>query len=263
MTQHKTALVTGASRGIGRGIALELAAKGYHIAGTGRHFDPDDTNRGLFKVKQEVEEKGGRFLPLQADIADLSGHAEVLESVWKTYGRLDVLVNNAGIAPPERLDILKTTPDNFDRVMDVNMRGPFFFTQRAIPYLRRTREENEDAQPCVIFITSFSAEVSSVNRAEYCMSKAGLSQAARVLAHRLAGEGVNVYEIRPGIILTDMTRPVKDKYDRMIDAGLIPQKRWGYPGDVGKAAAALAEGALDYATGQIIEISGGMDIRRL
>lgn len=263
MTQHKTALVTGASRGIGRGIALALAQKGYNIAGTARHFNPENSEKGLFKVKLEIEEQGGTFLPLQADITDLSRHKEILKTVWDSFGRLDVLVNNAGIAPPERLDILETTLENFDRVMDVNMRGPFFFTQAAVPYLFRTREENEDARPCLIFITSFSAEVSSINRAEYCMSKAGLSQAARVLAHRLSGEGINVYEIRPGIILTDMTRPVKDKYDRMIESGLIPQNRWGLPADVGRAAAALAEGALDYATGQVIEISGGMDIRRL
>ena len=263
MNKRKTALVTGASRGIGRGIVLELASRGYNIAGTGLRFDPEDREKGLFKVKKEVEEKGCDFLPLQADLADLSRHEYVFRAVWDNFSRLDVVVNNAGIAPEERKDILEAAPESFDRLLSVNLRGPFFFSQKAVAYLFRTKEIHPESHPCLVFITSVSAEVSSLNRAEYCISKSGLSQAARIFAHRLAGEGINVYEVRPGVILTDMTEPVKKKYDIMIEEGGIPQNRWGFPEDVGKTVGALAEGMLEYSTGQIIEVSGGMNLRRL
>jgi len=179
------------------------------------------------------------------------------------FGRVDCLINNAGIAPPARLDILETTPESFDRVLSINLRAGFFLTQRAASVMLDLQTKIEGFRPCIIFITSISADVSSINRAEYCISKAGLSQAATIFAHRLAEYGIQVFEIRPGIIQTDMTLPAREKYDRLIAEGLIPQQRWGMPEDVAKAAAALAKGEFAYSTGAVIEVSGGMNIRRL
>ncbi len=260
---HKpAALVTGAGRGIGRGIALELAGAGFDLAGCDIVFDPANAGDGLFEVKAAVEKRGGEFLPLAADIAALEAHAGLLAAVRERYGRLDLLVNNAGVAPAERRDVLETTPESFDRLMRINLRGAFFLTQKAARVMIE-QAPAPDLKPAIVFITSTSARVSSTSRAEYCISKAGLSMAARLYADRLAEYGINVYEIRPGIIRTDMTTAVREKYDALIAAGFLPQKRWGFPEDVGKAVAALARGAFPYSTGLILEVSGGMDIARL
>ncbi len=261
MSKERVALVTGAGRGIGRGIALELAKNGFAVAGVDIEYDPARTDSGLFEVKQRMQELQAAFLPLQGDIASLKEHEELLQAVEQEYARIDVLVNNAGVAPKERLDILETTPESYDRLMSINTRGPFFFTQRAVKKMLKTTREGTPA--CIIFISSISAEVSSPSRAEYCISKAGISQMARIFADRLSASGINVYEVRPGIIQTDMTSAVKDKYDRLIAEGLVPQGRWGFPEDVGKAVSALARGDFVYATGLILELSGGMNIRRL
>jgi len=257
------ALITGAGRGIGRGIALELARNGFDIAANDIAFDAQNLEKGLNEVRLRVEEAGAAFLAVPADISDLGKHHLILNAVLERFGRVDCLINNAGVAPPARLDILETTPESFDRVLSINLRGGFFLTQRAAAVMLDLQTKIEGYRPCIIFITSISADVSSINRAEYCISKAGLSQAATIFAHRLAEYGIQVFEIRPGIIQTDMTMPAREKYDRLIAEGLIPQQRWGMPEDVAKAAAALAGGEFAYSTGAVIEVSGGMNIRRL
>jgi 3-oxoacyl-[acyl-carrier protein] reductase len=263
-TAHRpVALVTGAGRGIGRGIVLSLAGAGFDVAGCDIVFDPRETTTGLFEVKETVEAiNGAVFLPIAGDVADLGGQDRILAAVADRFGRLDVLVNNAGVAPQVRADLLETTVESYDRVMGINLRGPFFLTQKAVR-LMRERPPEGPVKRTIIFITSISAEVSSILRPEYCLSKAGLSMTSRLFADRLAADGINVFEIRPGIIQTEMTAPVKEKYDRLIRDGLVPQGRWGLPEDVGKAAVALALGHFAYATGLVVEVSGGMNIRRL
>jgi NAD(P)-dependent dehydrogenase (short-subunit alcohol dehydrogenase family) len=263
LSAKPVALVTGAGRGIGRGIALELAGQGFDLAGLDILWDPENKKTGLFEVKARVEELGRRFLPVRCDVAALGQHDPAVEAVLGMFGRIDVLVNNAGVAPEKRRDILETTASSYDRVMGVNARGAFFLTQNVAKRML-DRPSGEDAiRPSMIFITSISAAVSSTARAEYCISKAALSMTATLFAHALAPHGIAVFEVRPGIITTDMTAPVKAKYDRMIAAGLVPQGRWGLPEDVGKAVAALASGAFGFSTGAVIEVSGGMNIRRL
>jgi NAD(P)-dependent dehydrogenase (short-subunit alcohol dehydrogenase family) len=263
MTKKPIALVTGAGRGIGRGIALELANGGFDVAGVDIVFEPENKRVGLFEVRDLLAKLGAEFLPIRGDIADLASHERILKEATEKFGRIDLLVNNAGVAPLVRLDILETTPESFDRVLGVNARGTFFFTQRAARLMLQQARESPGPKPAIIFITSISAVVSSPLRAEYCVSKAALSQAAALFADRLAEHGVNVYEVRPGIIETDMTAPVREKYDKLIAEGLVPQRRWGFPEDVGKAVAALARGYFPFSTGLVLEVSGGMNIRRL
>jgi 3-oxoacyl-[acyl-carrier protein] reductase len=263
MERKRVALVTGAGRGIGRGIALELAREGFKIAGCDIVFDSKNTSSGLFEVRAEAAKLGAAFLAIKGDVSNLAEHDRILAAVQIEYGRLDVLVHNAGVAPEIRADVLETSPESFDRVLGVNMRGPFFLTQKAVPRLLATATLDAAFKPSIVFITSISAVVSSTARAEYCLSKAALSMAARIFADRLAESGIGVYEVRPGIIETDMTVPVREKYDALIAGGLVPQKRWGRPEDVGRAVAALVRGGFGYSTGLVLEVSGGMDIRRL
>lgn len=263
MTDRRVALVTGAGRGIGRSIALELATHGFAVVGNDILFDPDNTHSGLFEVQQRMADLKASFLPVKGDVADLCSHKKMLAEAHQKFGKVDVLINNAGIAPEERLDVLETTPESFDRLMEVNARGAFFLTQRVARQMIARIEEDSTSHPSIIFVSSISAVVSSTHRAEYCISKAALSQTARVFAHRLAEYGITVFEVRPGIIQTEMTQPVRGKYDALIQEGLVPQKRWGFPQDVGKAVAALARGDFAYSTGLILEVSGGMNIRRL
>jgi len=263
MNNRPVALITGAGRGIGRGIALELANSGYEIAGLDIVFEPENKKTGLFEVKEMLGALGAGFHPLQGDIADLACHDKVLADVLARFGRIDLLVNNAGVAPLVRLNILDTTPESFDRVFGVNARGAFFFTQKAARQMILQVKRSPDPRPAIVFITSISAGVSSPSRAEYCISKAALSMASALFADRLAEFGINVYEVRPGIVETDMIAPVRDKYDKLIADGLVPQKRWGFPEDVGKAVAALAKGYFPFSTGLVLEVSGGMNIRRL
>lgn len=243
----KVAVVTGASRGIGLAIAKELTAKGYQVVGISRNIEPGEPFA----------------LTIKADIADIESHADVLSQIGAKFGRIDLLVNNAGVAPINRVDILETGPESFDRLININLRGPLFLTQIVVNYMLECEESKEGNRLCVIFITSVSAEASSPERAEYCISKAGLSMAAKVFADRLASTGISVFEIRPGVIYTDMTSGVKEKYDKKIAGGLIPEGRWGQPEDIARAVATLAGGDIPYATGAIIELSGGMNIRHL
>jgi 3-oxoacyl-[acyl-carrier protein] reductase len=249
-----TALVTGASRGIGRGIALELAGAGYDIAAAATRWDPRDAESNLAQVKREVEALGVRCLPVAGDISDRQDHQRMIEATLTEFGAIDALVNNAGIAPQQRLDVLETTEESFDRLIEVNLRGPFFFTQAVAKTMLRSQKSASRPRRTIVFITSVSAEAASPNRAEYCISKAGLS---------MAPQGINVFELRPGIITTDMTSGVKEKYDRLIEQGLLLEPRWGTPRDVGKAVLALVDGYFDYSPGAVVEVGGGFGIQRL
>jgi 3-oxoacyl-[acyl-carrier protein] reductase len=260
--EKPVALITGAGRGIGRGIALALAQEGFHIAGCDIVYEPANKKSGLFEVQQKVQISGAEFLPVKGDVASLADHGKILHGVLKKFNRIDILVNNAGVAPLARTDILEATPESFDRVLDVNLRGAFFLTQKVAGEMIRQLKDNPDAKHAIIFISSVSAAISSTMRAEYCISKAALSMTARLFADRLSEFGINVYEIRPGIIETDMTAPVREKYDKLIAEGLVLQRRWGFPADVGKAVAALAKGYFPYSTGLVLEVSGGMNIQR-
>jgi 3-oxoacyl-[acyl-carrier protein] reductase len=261
------ALITGASRGIGRGIALELARAGCDLvinyvrdlaAAQKTAADCLSAARANGKViKAEV---------CQADISKAADRGTLVEFARAAFGRLDVLVNNAGVAPEVRADILEATEASFDRVMAINVKGPFFLTQLVTRWMIeqcRAGVPPASVQPKIITISSISAYTASVERGDYCLAKAALSMITPLYAARLAKHGINVYEIRPGIIATDMTGPVKEKYDKLIGEGLTPIQRWGTPEDVGKAAAAIVEGALPFSTGEVINVDGGFHIRRL
>lgn len=263
MGNKKTALVTGAGQGIGRGIVLELAKNRFDIAGMDIIYEPKNIKRGLFEVKEKVEELGAEFLSIQGDISSLDDHQKIINKTLDKFGKINLLVNNAGVAPKERLDILETTPESYDRLMAINARGPFFFTQAVANLMAKQVEKTPENKPAIVFISSISSYVSSPGRAEYCLSKAAVSMSSKIYADRLSEFGINVYEIRPGIIQTDMTAVVKEKYDKLIADGLVPQKRWGFPEDIGKAVVGLVNGNFDYSTGLVVEVSGGMNIQRL
>lgn len=230
------AFITGASRGIGRGIAIELGKQGWDLAGLSRRFEPTNVQNGLFEVKQRVEEAGANFLPLQGDVTSLADHGHLLELILEKYGRIDLLVNNAGVAPEKPLDIMETTGGSFDRVIGVNLRGPFFLTQRIAQQMIAQTKESPERKPAIVFITSVLAGVPSPSRADFCISKAGLSMAAAVFAERLTEHGVNVYEVRPGLASIEAAD--------------------GLPENAGKAVAALMSGSSAYSTGAVIEVSG-------
>jgi 3-oxoacyl-[acyl-carrier protein] reductase len=254
------AIVTGAASGIGKSVAAELAKQGYDVAAI------DIAWKSTPKAREsalQVTDLGTKILRLDADIADLGGHEKILQTILRSFGTVDLLVNNAGVAPLERRDILDLTPDSYDRLLNINLRGPFFFTRQIARWMLEAKPRQPERRFTIIFITSISAIASSTNRAEYCISKSGLSMAATLYADRLAAEGIAVFEIRPGVILTPMTEPVRQKYDRLIAEGLTPQMRWGQPQDVANAVAALAGGAFAFSTGAVIEVSGGMNVRRL
>ena len=263
MIDTKVALVTGAARGIGRGISLELAENGFDIAGVDVLAVAGNAQKGMLEVKQKIEKLGRQFLPVRSDIADLDAHKTIVQETLDMFGRIDVLVNNAGVAPEKREDILKAAPDSYDRVLSINARGTFFLTQLVARRMIEQAERAADRRSCIIFISSISAYVSSPSRAEYCISKAAVSMIAKLFADRLAEYNINVYEVRPGIIRTDMTAPVKEKYDKLIAEGLVPQGRWGSPEDVARAVNALARGDFTYSTGLVVEVSGGMNIQHL
>jgi len=266
MTQQFTpcAMITGAGQGIGRGIALCLAGAGYDIIANDIMADPHNTASGLYEVKARVEELGRRCLALQGDISSAEDRTRMVETAAGEFGGIDVLVNNAGVAPKVRADILEMSEESFQRLMTINAQGPLFLTQAVAKRMIAQVEAGDRPQkPVIIFITSISASVSSTGRMEYCASKAALAMGARVFAHRLAEYDICVFDLRPGIIETPMTSVVKEKYDKMIAEGLLPQARWGTPEDIGKACIALARGYLGYSTGAIIEIGGGFGIPRL
>lgn len=247
----KTALVTGSSRGIGRGIADLLQENGYTVIYTGTKAErPADL----------PEERN--YHPL--NIGDSTQRQAVVEDVLHTFGRLDVLVNNAGVAPLERRDLLEMTEESFDRVLNVNLKGTLFMCQAAAKTMLACKEKlGQDYQPRIINIGSMSAYTSSISRGEYCISKAGIDMVTKLFADRLAGEGIPVFEVRPGIIDTDMTQVVHGKYQKLIDEGLLPIQRFGKPEDVAKMVLACCSGLLDYSAGQVLDADGGFALRRL
>lgn len=256
-------LVTGASRGLGRGIALQLAGGGYSVAiNYASSQEAAEETAALCRERQQHDSQ--RFVPVQADISSTEQRNALVENALSELGRLDGLVNNAGISPPERADITEASEASFEKVMQVNLQGPYFLTQRVVQYW--LNDEPDAALPGgfkIIYVTSISSHTASVNRGEYCISKAGLSMAVQLWASRLAGEGIQVYEVRPGIMLTDMTRGVKEKYDKLIAEGVVPQKRWGTPDDVGQAVRAFVDGDFSYSTGTVVDVDGGFQMRQL
>ncbi len=258
MSGKRVALVTGAGRGIGLGIARSLAGEGYDIAVCDVH-EEDVVAEALDSLRTQ----GAETLYCKADVSDADARAWMLEAIRETFGRLDVLVNNAGVAPKVRADILEATEESFERLIRINLQGPYFLTQAAANWMIEQKEADQAFAGCIVNISSISATVASPSRGEYCISKAGVSMATQLFAARLGEYDIPVYEIRPGIIQTDMTAGVKDKYDKLIADGLCIQKRWGQPGDVGRAAAMLARGDVAYSTGQVIHVDGGLTTQRL
>jgi 3-oxoacyl-[acyl-carrier protein] reductase len=252
------ALVTGAGRGIGRAIALELSAAGYAVAA---NFRADRASAE--SLAEEIRGRGGCCQPLQADIGLAADRERLVQLCAERFGRLDLLVNNAGQAPARRDDMLAATEESFDHIMAVNLKGPYFLTQRVANWMLEQLEKKTIPAGRIVFITSLSAYATSTNRGDYCISKAGLSMAAALFADRLAGRGILVVELRPGIILTDMVACVKDVYDRKIAEGLVPERRWGYPADIARAVRAIAVGDFDFCTGARIDLSGGFQLQRL
>ncbi|MFZ5430827.1 MAG: 3-ketoacyl-ACP reductase [Bacteroidota bacterium] len=252
------ALVTGGSRGIGFGIAKELAKAGFRLAINGVRPE-EDAGSAL----AELRGLGAEVMYARGNVGLEADRESVVEQVVARWRRINVLVNNAGIAPPRRLDILEATGDIYDVVMDTNLKGPYFLTQLVARHMVEQKSSDPHFDGCIINVSSISATVASVNRGEYCISKAGIAMATQLWAVRLAEYGINVYEIRPGIIKTDMTAGVQEKYDKMLAEGLCLQKRWGLPEDVGKVAVAMATGYLPYSTGQVVMVDGGMTVGRL
>ena len=253
----RAALVTGGSRGIGFGIAEALGKRGYDLAINGVR-EEEEVMEQLTHLRKFAE-----VVYCQGNLGDLNDHKNIVEKALSHFKTIDLLVNNAGVAPKVRKDMLDLDEENYDRLMAINLKGTFFLTQRVAQHMLAERVNNKGYRPCIITITSMSAEVASINRAEYCMSKAGLAMMTKLFATRLAEAEIAVYEVRPGIIQTDMTAGVKEKYDKLIGEGLTLEKRWGTPADIGKIVATLATGEIPYATGQVINADGGLTIQRL
>ena len=258
MAHGKTALVSGASRGIGRGIAERLAKEGFNIATIGS--GPPEAAGDCFGAARM---SGADTLYVRGSIADSADRSRLFAQVMERFGRLDLLVNNAGIAPRKRGDLLEVTEDSLDEVLAVNLKGTFFMCQAAASLMSDSVGRWPGYRPAIINISSVSAYTSSTSRGEYCISKAGVAMVTALFADRLAAAGIPVYEIRPGVIRTDMTSAVQEKYDRLIADGLTPMPRWGTPEDIASAASVLASGTLTFCTGQVLDIDGGFHIRRL
>ncbi len=252
------AFVTGSSRGIGLGIAENLAKKGFDLAINGVRDESSVT-----EVLDQLRQFGGEVIYCQGSIADAEARAAMIATIKSHFGQLNLLVNNAGVAPSVRADILEATEESFDQLLNINLKGAYFLTQAVANWMVQQKATNTDFQASIITVSSISATVASVNRGDYCISKAGLSMATQLFAVRLGEFGIPVYEVRPGIIKTDMTAGVSDKYDKLIADGLTVQPRWGFPDDVGRAVAAIAEGGFPYSTGQVFIVDGGLTLARL
>ncbi len=263
MNSIPVVLVTGASRGLGRGIALSCARAGFSVA---IHYQGNEAAARETKrlCESTMSRSGQKFVVVQGNLASSADRSGIFETTLSSLERLDALVNNAGMAPRVRSDIIETGEESYDEVMGVNLKGPYFLSQLAARHwLKHPGQSLLPGGYKLIFITSISANTASINRGEYCLSKAALSMACQLWATRLANEGVQVFEIRPGIMETDMTAGVREKYDRLIADGLVPQKRWGKPDDVGLSVEAILKGSLPFSTGQIISVDGGFHLRRL
>jgi 3-oxoacyl-[acyl-carrier protein] reductase len=256
-------LVTGSSRGLGRGVAETLASAGFSVA---IHYanNREAAEAAAAACKNLAPHAEQKFAVVGGNIAVAADRQRLFDEVISAYGHLDALVNNAGVAPRVRADITEATEEIFDEVLDINLKGPYFLSQLAARYwLAHPGRSRLEGGYKLIFVTSLSANTASINRGEYCISKAGLAMATQLWAVRLAAEGIQVLELRPGIMATDMTAGVKDKYDKLLAEGLVPQKRWGTPQDVGLATRAILEGRFPFSTGDAINLDGGFHLRRL
>jgi len=256
--EPRAALVTGAGRGIGRAIALRLAADGFAVA-----VNYHSNQAAAQDTLAAIQAQGGTAVLAQADISKAEDRVHLLESVRAAYGRLDLLVNNAGVAPRVRADLLEMTAESYQEVLDTNLHGPFFLTQAAARWMIEQVQAGLSPRPLIVNIGSISAYTVSLNRAEYCIAKAGMGMMTALFAARLAEFGIGVFEVRPGVISTDMTAAALDKYTRLIGEGLLPIARLGKPEDVAQAVAALAQGNFPYSTGDIINVDGGFHLKRL
>jgi 3-oxoacyl-[acyl-carrier protein] reductase len=259
MTENKVALVTGSSRGIGRGIALALSENNWEVA---IHYQ--NNKQAAEEVVTLIENKALKSTSIQANLDSMESIRKLVDATLQYFGHIDLLVNNAGMTPRERVDMLKVSEVSYDEIMSVNLKGPFFLTQQVANHMIQGIQTDVVHKAKIINISSISAFTSGTRIAEYCISKAGLSMTTRLWADRLSEYGIGVYELRPGIIQTDLTTGVKEKYDHLIhDLGLLPIPRWGQPDDIGKAVVAIAEDYLPYSTGEVINIDGGFHLRRL
>ena len=258
MPTKKAALVTGGTRGIGLGVALRLAQSGFDVAVNGRR-PAEDVQESLDQLRTH----GAEVFYCRADVASAEDRLRMVEEVLDRFGKLDALVNNAGVAPDVRADLLEATEASFERLIRINLQGPYFLTQLVAKRMIEQPAADDGLRGVVVNVSSVSATVASVNRGDYCISKAGVAMATQLWAARLAEYGVYVYEVRPGVIRTDMTAGVTEKYDRLIADGLTVEPRWGVPDDVGRAVAMLARGELSYATGNVILVDGGLTLPRL
>jgi NAD(P)-dependent dehydrogenase (short-subunit alcohol dehydrogenase family) len=256
--RKRVALITGGARGIGLGIAQSLASAGYDLAINGLRAE-EDARPALDALRQ----RGAEVLYCRADVGDRAARAAMLAAIQEHFGRLNVLVNNAGVAPKVRADLLEATEESFEWVMRTNLQGPYFLTQAAANWMIEQKRDDPQFYACLINISSVSSTAATPHRGEYCISKAGVAMATKLWAVRMAEFDVPVYEVRPGIIRSDMTRPVIEKYDKLIAEGLLVQPRWGLPEDVGRAVAMLLRGDLPYSTGQVLMVDGGFSIERL
>ena len=265
MSNKPVAIITGASRGIGKAIAKELAALGYDIVVNYFDFDkegrPDDSTAR--QTQKEINAPGAECEILRGDVSDSKDRQNIVAFTKKKFGRCDILINNAGVAPSKRTDLLEASEESFDRILGTNLKGPYFLTQLVAKWMIEQKKQYPERKFRIVNTGSISAYTSSPARGEYCVSKAGVAMMTKLYADRLAEFGIWVFEIRPGIIETDMTRTVKSKYDKLISEGLTPIKRWGQPEDVARAVGAIAEGRLDFCTGQVINVDGGFHLRRL
>lgn len=256
-------LVTGASRGLGRGIAIEAAAQGLSVA-INYVSSSEAAAETAALCRRAAASPEQRFVPMRGDVGQADDRAGLLEQTLAAFGRLDALVNNAGIAPRLRADLTQTSEASFEEVLRTNLQGPFFLTQAvANHWLAKRYPPALPGGFKIVFVTSISADTASVNRGEYCISKAGLAMASQLWAVRMAEHDVQVLELRPGIMATDMTAAVKDKYDKLIAEGLVPQRRWGTAEDVGRAVRAVLAGQFPFTTGDVIHLDGGFHLRRL
>ena len=253
-----TALITGGSRGIGLGIARELAREGVDLAINGIRVEEE-----VVDILDQVRAQGVKVIYCRGDVSKPEERVAMLEKIRREFGKLNFLVNNAGIAPKERKDILEATEESFEYVQKINLQGPYFLTQSVANWMIEQKKEDADFFGSIINISSISATVASINRGEYCISKAGMAMMTQLFAVRMGASGIPVYEVRPGVIETDMTAVVKEKYDKLFSEGMGVQARWGEPTDIGKIVLALVKGLLPYSTGAVIMADGGLTIPRL
>jgi 3-oxoacyl-[acyl-carrier protein] reductase len=254
----RVALITGGTRGIGLGVARALAKEGWDLALGG--VRPDEE---VADVLAELTRDGRRAVYVRGDIASAADRGRIVAAIRERFGAVNALVNNAGRAPRVRADLLSASEESFEEVLRANLQGPYFLTQAIARDQAERRRVDAAFVARIVFVTSVSAEMASPNRGEYCVSKAGLAMAARLFAVRLADAGIPVYEVRPGIIATDMTAAVRDAYEQRIADGLVPERRWGEPEDVGRVVAVLLRGDAPYATGTVVHVDGGLSIPRL